>query len=74
MVLEYARDVLGFEDAAHAEYDPDASVLFLTLGVLEGSDAEVLEWLQTGAVDVATLTRDAPASAIARSSASRASA
>ncbi len=32
----------------------------VTLGVLEGSDAEVLEWLQTGAVDVATLTSDAP--------------
>jgi DNA-binding transcriptional LysR family regulator len=31
----------------------------VTLGVLEGSDAEVLEWLQTGAVDVATLTCDA---------------
>jgi CTP synthase (UTP-ammonia lyase) len=29
MVLEYARNVLGFEDAAHAEYDPDASRLFL---------------------------------------------
>jgi CTP synthase (UTP-ammonia lyase) len=29
MVLEYARNVLGFEDAAHAEYDPDASLLFL---------------------------------------------
>jgi CTP synthase (UTP-ammonia lyase) len=29
MVLEYARHVLGFEDAAHAEYDPDASLLFL---------------------------------------------
>jgi DNA-binding transcriptional LysR family regulator len=32
----------------------------VTLGVLEGSDAEVLEWLQTGAVDVATVTCDAP--------------
>jgi DNA-binding transcriptional LysR family regulator len=32
----------------------------VTLGVLEGSDAEVLEWLQTGAVDVATLTSPAP--------------
>lgn len=29
-VLEYARNVLGFEDAAHAEYDPYASYLFIT--------------------------------------------
>lgn len=30
LILEYARNVLGVVDAAHAEYDPDASVLFLT--------------------------------------------
>jgi CTP synthase (UTP-ammonia lyase) len=30
VVLEYARNVLGFADAAHAEYDPDASHLFIT--------------------------------------------
>jgi CTP synthase (UTP-ammonia lyase) len=30
MVLEYARNVLGFRDAQHAEYDPYASRLFLT--------------------------------------------
>lgn len=30
------------------------------LTVLEGSDAEVLEWLRTGAVDVATVTTAAP--------------
>jgi CTP synthase (UTP-ammonia lyase) len=30
MVLELARNVLGFEDAAHAEYDPYASRLFVT--------------------------------------------
>jgi CTP synthase (UTP-ammonia lyase) len=30
MVLEYARNVLGFHDAQHAEYDPYASRLFLT--------------------------------------------
>lgn len=30
MVLEYARNVLGFRDAAHAEYDPSASDLFLS--------------------------------------------
>jgi DNA-binding transcriptional LysR family regulator len=30
------------------------------LTLMEGSDAEVLEWLQTGAVDVATLTTTAP--------------
>jgi CTP synthase (UTP-ammonia lyase) len=30
MILEYARNVLGFEDAQHAEYDPYASRLFLT--------------------------------------------
>ncbi|MGO9873057.1 MAG: glutamine amidotransferase-related protein [Acidimicrobiia bacterium] len=30
VVLEFARDVLGFEDAAHAEYDPYASKLFIT--------------------------------------------
>ena len=30
MVLEYARNVAGFADAHHAEYDPDASSLFIT--------------------------------------------
>ncbi len=30
VVLEYARNVLGFEDAQHAEYDPYASELFIT--------------------------------------------
>jgi CTP synthase (UTP-ammonia lyase) len=30
VVLEFARGVLGFEDAQHAEYDPDASTLFVT--------------------------------------------
>ncbi|MCA8989459.1 MAG: hypothetical protein KDA78_17545, partial [Planctomycetaceae bacterium] len=30
MILEYARNGLGFEDAAHAEYDPYASRLFLS--------------------------------------------
>ena len=29
VVLEYARNVLGFKDAAHAELDPDASMLFI---------------------------------------------
>lgn len=30
MLLEFGRNVLGFEDAQHAEYDPDASRLFVT--------------------------------------------
>jgi CTP synthase (UTP-ammonia lyase) len=30
LVLEYARNVAGFTDASHAEYDPDASSLFIT--------------------------------------------
>ena len=30
MILEYARNVLGFIDAQHAEYDPYASNLFVT--------------------------------------------
>jgi CTP synthase (UTP-ammonia lyase) len=30
LVLEYARNVAGVRDAAHAENDPSASVLFLT--------------------------------------------
>ena len=30
MVLEYARNVLGFADAQHAEYDPYASRLFVS--------------------------------------------
>jgi predicted N-acetyltransferase YhbS len=29
VILEYARNVLGFADASHAEYDPDASRLFI---------------------------------------------
>lgn len=30
IILEYARNVLGFQDAQHAEYDPYASDLFVT--------------------------------------------
>ena len=30
MIVEFARNVLGFEDATHAEYDPYASTLFVT--------------------------------------------
>lgn len=30
MVIEYARNVLGFRDAQHAEYDPYASRLFIS--------------------------------------------
>ena len=30
MVLEFARNVLGFADARHAEYDPDASRLLIS--------------------------------------------
>jgi CTP synthase (UTP-ammonia lyase) len=30
VVIEYARSVLGFEDAQHGEYDPYASDLFIT--------------------------------------------
>lgn len=30
MVIEYARNVLGFADAQHAEYDPYASRLFIS--------------------------------------------
>jgi CTP synthase (UTP-ammonia lyase) len=30
MVLEYARNVLGYQDAQHAEYDPYASNLFIS--------------------------------------------
>ena len=37
MMLEFARNVLGFADAQHAEYDPDASRLFVTpLDVRDG--------------------------------------
>ena len=31
VVLEYARNVLGFTEAAHAESDPDASTLFISM-------------------------------------------
>jgi CTP synthase (UTP-ammonia lyase) len=30
MIIEYARNVLGFSDASHAEYDPYASNLFIS--------------------------------------------
>ncbi|MGO8874049.1 MAG: glutamine amidotransferase-related protein [Acidimicrobiales bacterium] len=30
VVLEFARNVVGFQDAQHAEYDPYASTLFIT--------------------------------------------
>jgi CTP synthase (UTP-ammonia lyase) len=29
MILEFARNVVGFADASHAEYDPGASRLFI---------------------------------------------
>jgi CTP synthase (UTP-ammonia lyase) len=29
LIIEYARNVLGFADAQHAEYDPNASQLFI---------------------------------------------
>jgi len=30
VIIEYARNVLGVSEAHHAEYDPDASELFVT--------------------------------------------
>src|SRR5689334_6364867 len=30
MIVEFARNMLGFADATHAEYDPSASTLFVT--------------------------------------------
>jgi CTP synthase (UTP-ammonia lyase) len=30
MIIEYARNVLGYKDAQHAEYDPDAAELFIS--------------------------------------------
>jgi CTP synthase (UTP-ammonia lyase) len=30
LIIEYARNVLGFQDAQHAEYDPYASLLFVS--------------------------------------------
>jgi CTP synthase (UTP-ammonia lyase) len=30
IIIEYARNVLGFQDAQHAEYDPYASTLFIS--------------------------------------------
>lgn len=30
MIIEYSRNVLGFRDAQHAEYDPYASKLFIS--------------------------------------------
>ena len=30
LVIEYARNVLGFQDAEHAEYNPDASRLMIS--------------------------------------------
>ena len=30
MIIEYARNLIGFEDAQHAEYDPYASDLFIS--------------------------------------------
>jgi CTP synthase (UTP-ammonia lyase) len=30
IIIEYARNVLGFKDAQHAEYDPSASNLFIS--------------------------------------------
>ena len=30
VVIEYARNILGYTDAQHAEYEPDASTLFIS--------------------------------------------
>ena len=30
MIIEYARNILGYKDAQHAEYDPCASNLFIS--------------------------------------------
>jgi DNA-binding transcriptional LysR family regulator len=53
---------LGVVPSVNARLMPGVLKLFagthadVELSVLEGSDAEVLEWLQTGAIDVATVT------------------
>jgi CTP synthase (UTP-ammonia lyase) len=61
MVIEYARNVLGFKDAQHAEYDPYASQLFIselscslagekmTVNILENSG--VYQYYQKPSVD-----------------------
>ena len=43
MILEYARNILGFKDAKHAEYDPDATRLFISQlsCSLRGRDMEI---------------------------------
>ena len=44
-VVEYARNVLGFSDATHAEYDPDAPNLLITpLSCSLAGNMEVVEF------------------------------
>jgi CTP synthase (UTP-ammonia lyase) len=51
MILEFARNVLGFTDACHAEYDPHASRLFISplSGAVAGMELRVTLQPQTTA-------------------------
>jgi CTP synthase (UTP-ammonia lyase) len=48
VVLEYARNVLGFDDAAHAEYDPYASRLFISRLACSLVGKTMQVWLTSG--------------------------
>jgi CTP synthase (UTP-ammonia lyase) len=54
VVLEFARSVLGFTDAAHAEYDPYASNLFISALTcsLAGQTMNVTVYPGTHAADI----------------------
>lgn len=48
MLLEYARNVLGFNDANHAEYDPSASNLFISQLACSLAGREMILTLKPG--------------------------
>jgi CTP synthase (UTP-ammonia lyase) len=48
IIIEYARNVLGFQDAQHAEYDPYASLLFVSELACSLAGREMQLWLQPG--------------------------
>lgn len=50
IVLEYARNVLGFADATHAEYDPYASNLFISRLACSLVGRELVISLQSGSL------------------------
>lgn len=57
-ILEYARNVMGFEDARHAEYDPYASNLFISALACSLAGQRMQVCVQPGSQAVALYGRE----------------